>query len=56
MGYVANKRDRWYAVGYKDIDPVTGRDQRGGIPPPTGCPPDSSPSPCPPHQAAPRVA
>lgn len=28
MGYVVNKRDRWYAVGYEGIDPVTGRDRR----------------------------
>lgn len=28
MGYVVNKRDRWYAVSYEGIDPVTGRDRR----------------------------
>lgn len=28
MGYVVNKRGRWYAVGYQGIDPVTGRDRR----------------------------
>lgn len=28
MGYVVNKRDRWHAVGYEGMDPVTGRDQR----------------------------
>ena len=28
MGYVVNQRDRWYAVGYEGIDPVTGRDRR----------------------------
>lgn len=28
MGYVVNKRDRWYAVGYEGMDRLTGRDQR----------------------------
>jgi len=28
MGYVVNKRDRWYAVGYEGVDPVGGRDRR----------------------------
>ncbi len=28
MGYVVHRRDRWYAVGYQGIDPITGRDRR----------------------------
>ncbi len=28
MGYVVHRRDRWYAVGYEGIDPITGRDRR----------------------------
>lgn len=27
-GYVAHKGDRWYAVIYEGLDPVTGREQR----------------------------
>ncbi len=28
MGYVVNRQDRWYAVNYEGIDPLTGRDRR----------------------------
>lgn len=28
MGYVVNRQDRWYAVNYEGMDPVTGRDRR----------------------------
>jgi integrase len=31
-GYVARKGDRWYAVVYEGLDPVTGRERRVGIP------------------------
>ena len=27
-GYVARKGDRWYAVAYEGLDPVTGRERR----------------------------
>lgn len=27
-GYVARKGDRWYAVIYEGLDPVTGRERR----------------------------
>jgi hypothetical protein len=27
-GYVARKGDRWYAVVYEGLDPVTGRERR----------------------------
>ena len=27
-GYVARKGDRWYAVMYEGLDPVTGRERR----------------------------
>ena len=27
-GYVANKGNRWYAVIYQGLDPVTGRERR----------------------------
>jgi hypothetical protein len=36
-GYVARKGDRWYAVIYEGLDPVTGRERRGGtLPGPAG--------------------
>jgi integrase len=28
MGYVVNRQDRWYAVNYEGMDPLTGRDRR----------------------------
>jgi hypothetical protein len=28
MAYVVRRRDRWYAVAYEGIDPVTGRARR----------------------------
>ena len=28
MAYVVQRRDRWYAVAYEGIDPITGRDRR----------------------------
>lgn len=28
QGYVAHKGNRWYAVGYEGVDPVTGRERR----------------------------
>lgn len=28
MGYVVNRQDRWYAVSYEGMDPLTGRDRR----------------------------
>lgn len=31
-GYVARKGDRWYAVIYEGIDPVTGRERRSWHP------------------------
>lgn len=31
-GYVARKGDRWYAVVYEDLDPVTGREKRSWHP------------------------
>jgi len=31
-GYVARKGDRWYAVVYEGLDPVTGRDKRSWHP------------------------
>jgi hypothetical protein len=27
-GYVARKSDRWYAVIYEGLDPITGRERR----------------------------
>ena len=46
-GYVARKGDRWYAVIYEGLDPVTGRERRVGTrparsaPTPNVSPPDS---------------
>ena len=31
-GYVARKGDRWYAVIYEGLDPVTGRERRSWHP------------------------
>jgi len=31
-GYVAQKGDRWYAVIYEGLDPVTGKERRSGHP------------------------
>jgi hypothetical protein len=28
MGYVVNRHNRWYAVGYEGVDPLTGKDRR----------------------------
>jgi hypothetical protein len=33
---VARKRDRWYAVVYEGLDPVTGRERPAGIRPGLG--------------------
>jgi len=34
-GYVARKGNRWYAVIYDGLDPVTGRERRSWHPPGT---------------------
>ena len=44
-GYVAKRRDRFYAVIYEGIDPIAGRNDVVGIlPAPTGPTPNSSPN------------
>jgi hypothetical protein len=32
QGYIARKRDRWYAVIYEGVDPETGRERRRWVP------------------------
>lgn len=49
MAYVRRRSDRYYAVVYEELDPVTERNAASGIPPaptaptPSASPPSSAP-------------
>ena len=52
MGYVVNRQDRWYAVNYEGMDPLTAAIVAAGTPPWTRRQPARLPRPCLPHEHA----